>query len=297
MYIDIGKIKREVTMVMLLQYYGINLREAGKNSLVGTCPIHHGDNPNAFRVDTERNLFNCFTHCGGGSIIDFVMKKEKLSCYHAALRIHKTFHSLETNPKAQKSQTPKNLKLKLRFDHPYLEKRNVTAHIARFFQLGFCSSGLMKDRIAIPITDTDKNILAYCGRTIHPNVSPRYLFPKGFRKSEYLFNIQNIIYGSPNPVFIVEGFFDCIHVHSLGFDSVALMGTTISKQQIDLLKHTGRRYILMLDGDRTGKQAMARIGSILKRENISFKSVYLCHKKEPEMLSKDDLEGIAGPHF
>ena len=75
------------------------------------------------------------------------------------------------------------------------------------------------------------------------------------------------------------------------------MGTTISTQQIALLKNTGRRYILMLDGDQTGQQAMRRIGSILKRENISFKSVYLCHKKEPEMLSKGDLEDFASPHF
>jgi len=224
MYLDIGKIKKEVTIAMLLGYYDINLRESGKNSLVGACPLHHGDNPNAFRVDTERNLFNCFTHCGGGSVIDFVMKKEKLSCYHAALRIYKTFYSHQTIPKAQ---TQKTLKLKLQFDHPYLEKRNITSHIARFFQLGFCNSGLMKERIAIPVADIDKNILAYCGRTIHPDVSPRYLFPKGFRKSEYLFNIQNIIYGSPNPVFIVEGFFDCIHIHARGFDSIALMGTTI----------------------------------------------------------------------
>ena len=284
-------------MVMVLQYYGINLRKSGENTLVGTCPIHHGDNPNAFHVDMEKNLFNCFTHCGGGSIIDFVMKKETLSCYHAVLRIYKTFYSHQTIPKEQNTQTQKNIKLKLRFDHPYLAKRKVTFHIARFFQLGFCDSGLMKDRIAIPIVDIDKNILAYCGRTIHPDFSPRYLFPKGFRKSDYLYNIQNIIYGSPNPVFIVEGFFDCIHIHSLGFDSVALMGTTISTQQIDLLKHTGRRYVLMLDGDSTGKQAMARIGNILKSENISFKSVYLCHKREPEMLSKDDLEDIASPHF
>jgi hypothetical protein len=50
--------------------------------------------------------------------------------------------------------------------------------------------------------------------------------------------------------------------------------------------------ILALSG-----QALIRIGSILKKENISFKSVYLCHKKEPEMLSEDDLEGITSSHF
>jgi DNA primase len=297
MYVDIGKIKREISICMLLEYYGICLRKSGENRLAGACPLHHGDNPDAFQVDTKKNLFHCFTHCGGGSIFDFVMKKEKVAFYDAALRIYKTFYLQNPIQKTNRTQEPKTFKLKLQFEHPYLKKRNINSHIARFFQLGFCDSGLMKDRIAIPISDIDKNIMAYCGRAIHQNVSPKYLFPKGFRKSEYLFNIQNIIYGSPKPVFIVEGFFDCIHINTLGFDSIALMGTTISTQQIAVLKNTGRRYILMLDGDQTGQQAMIRIGRILKKENISFKSVYLCHKKEPEMLSKDDLEDFASPHF
>ena len=77
MYVNIGKIKKEVTMVMLLEYYGINLRKSGENNLVGTCPLHHGDNPNAFHLDTEKNLFNCFTHCGGGSMKSQLKKADK----------------------------------------------------------------------------------------------------------------------------------------------------------------------------------------------------------------------------
>lgn len=57
MYVDIDRIKKEVTMVMLLEYYGIKLRQSGQNGLVGTCPLHHGDNPMAFRVDRKKISF------------------------------------------------------------------------------------------------------------------------------------------------------------------------------------------------------------------------------------------------
>ncbi|MCK4765371.1 MAG: toprim domain-containing protein, partial [Candidatus Aminicenantes bacterium] len=227
---------------------------------------------------------------------DFVMKKENLSFYPAALKICKIFYPKRPQNTTTTIQKPplvkKNtaFKLNLQFDHPYLRERNITPQVARFFQLGFCTSGMMKQRIAIPIVDRDKYTVAYCGRTIHHDCYPKYLFPTRFQKSKYLFNLQNLVPHSPNPVFIVEGFFDCIHIHTCGFDSLALMGTTISAVQIDLLKYLDRRYILMLDGDEAGKKAMHIIKAILKRENIANHAVYLIHKKEPELLDRDELE-------
>lgn len=285
MYLDIEKIRKEITITMILDYYGIVLTKSANDRLSGTCPLHVGDNPNAFHVDTQKNIYNCFTRCaGGGSIFDFVMKKENLSFYHAALKIYNTFYPRNS------THNPQNLKLKLQFSHPYLQKRNITPHIARHFQIGYCTAGLMKDRIAIPICDMDRNTATYCGRTIHDHISPKYLFPKNFHKSEYLFNIQNITPGSPAPVFIVEGFFDCIHIHSLGFDSIALMGTTISQTQISLLKQIDRPYIFMLDGDPTGRQATAKIKQTLKKQNLKATFVYLEEGIEPESFSKDELE-------
>jgi len=55
-------------------------------------PIHHGDNPNAFHVDLKRNPFHCFTHCGGGSIFDFVMKIEQMDFCYAARKIWEIFY-------------------------------------------------------------------------------------------------------------------------------------------------------------------------------------------------------------
>ncbi len=53
-----------------------NLRAVNDNEWRGPCPIHHGDNPNAFSLYANSNRWFCRTQCGvhGGSIYDLVMK-------------------------------------------------------------------------------------------------------------------------------------------------------------------------------------------------------------------------------
>lgn len=303
MYLNIDKIRREVTMIRLLDFYSIPLKQIAPNRLSGCCPIHQGDNPNAFHVDLGKNLFNCFTHCGGGSIFDFVMKKEKLSFYNAASKIWNIFYSSserqkmkQDNAKEKQELTLMNLRLKLQHDHSYLRKRNISPQLARYFQMGFCQYGIMKNRIAIPVFDIQNRIVAYCGRAVEQDIYPKYLFPKNFNKSCHLFNIQHITPHAPHtpqhqkPVFIVEGFFDCIHIVKLGFDAVALMGSSISQQQLTLLKEINRFYILMLDGDEAGKKATIKISNKMAQFKLTFKTVYLTLVKEPELLDYDLLE-------
>lgn len=293
MYLDIQNIKSQVTMTMILDYYGIRLSKSGSNRLTGCCPIHNGDNPNAFHVDLDKNLFHCFTHCGGGSIFDFVMKQEKMTFYQAALKIYNTFAIRQHNRQNIPCRAKRNIQpLTLQYDHPYLLQRAIDPPLARFFHMGYCHSGMMKHRIAIPIIDFDANLVAYCGRAVQHNLLPKYLFPPQFNKASYLFNMHNIIPHSPNPVFIVEGFFDCIHIAALGFDAIALMGNSISQTQIELLKEIKRPYILMLDGDQAGRNAMAKAEKKLKQQHITFNSIYLNHVIEPEQLTRTDLETL-----
>ena len=43
---------------------------------VGSCPFHDDKHP-SFSVNRERNYWSCFAGCGGGSVIDFWMKREE----------------------------------------------------------------------------------------------------------------------------------------------------------------------------------------------------------------------------
>jgi len=61
-------------------------------------------------------------------------------------------------------------------------------------------------------------------------------------------------------VVIVEGFFDCLKVHQAGYRCVvALMGSTLSSQQLHLLQRHFDAAILMLDGDDPGRVATTAV--------------------------------------
>ena len=49
-----------------------HLRRRGRQ-LVGPCPVHDGDNIDAFVVDPGRNIWRCFTRCSGGVYWDGAM--------------------------------------------------------------------------------------------------------------------------------------------------------------------------------------------------------------------------------
>jgi hypothetical protein len=66
------KVKRQITVEELVSHY-VNLNDKG----VGKCPFHDDANP-SFSVNAKENYWNCFSGCGGGSVIDFWMKMNNL---------------------------------------------------------------------------------------------------------------------------------------------------------------------------------------------------------------------------
>ncbi len=75
---ELERLKKEVPIQQLAEALGIKLQPHGKN-LIGLCPFHDDKEPSLV-ITPEKNLFNCLGACGsGGTVIDWVMKAEKLS--------------------------------------------------------------------------------------------------------------------------------------------------------------------------------------------------------------------------
>ena len=88
-YVDFKAVKAAVTMLQVLEHYGLaeSFKRSG-NSLSGPCPLHGGENRTQFRVSLEKNCWNCFGTCkGGGNVLDFVARKEGCSLREAALTL------------------------------------------------------------------------------------------------------------------------------------------------------------------------------------------------------------------
>ena len=93
-FVDFRATRGRITMEMVLEHYGVlHTFTRNGNRLSGPCPIHGGSNPTQFRVDTEKQLWNCFSECKhGGNTLDFIAKKENIQIHEAALKACEWFN-------------------------------------------------------------------------------------------------------------------------------------------------------------------------------------------------------------
>ena len=87
-FVDFRDIRARITMEQVLTHYQLldTFKRTG-SSLSGPCPIHKGTNKTQFRVDTEKNIWNCFSECKhGGNTLDFICRMENLSIHDAAIK-------------------------------------------------------------------------------------------------------------------------------------------------------------------------------------------------------------------
>ena len=68
------RIKASVTVLEFVSRY-VDLKPTGSGAL-GLCPFHDDHHP-SFGVNDKGNYWHCFAGCGGGSVIDFWMKRRE----------------------------------------------------------------------------------------------------------------------------------------------------------------------------------------------------------------------------
>jgi DNA primase len=122
-----------------------------------------------------------------------------------------------------------------------------------------------RGRIMFPLADRRGQVLGFGARAMRDTQGPKYLNSpetKGlFHKGHQLFGIH--VAHSPatksGRIVAVEGYTDVLALHQAGIqDSVAIMGTALTADQMNLLANTAPRVVLALDADRSGQEAMLR---------------------------------------
>lgn len=87
---ELARIKETVSLARLVESSGVVLKPHGEN-LLGHCPFHDDKTPSLV-VTPAKNLWHCLGACqAGGSVIDWVMKHEKVSFRHAVELLRSDF--------------------------------------------------------------------------------------------------------------------------------------------------------------------------------------------------------------
>ena len=185
----------------------------------------------------------------------------------------------------------------------YLKERNLSTQIINNFHIGFNPTydnitnnllskynlkdlievGITKEtkneyidifshRIMIPIFDQYGNPVGFGARVLG-DAKPKYINTMAttlFNKSELLFNYHKAkSFARDYEMIVVEGYMDVISANAMGFaNTVGIMGTALTKEQIELLKKLKCEITLSLDNDEAGKNAMIRVIPELLNEGL-----------------------------
>jgi DNA primase len=196
-----------------------------------------------------------------------------------------------------KLNKPLGFALPLDPGYPYLKQRGLSPELVATFGLGYCAKGIMAGRVCIPIQNAEGATVAYAGRWAGkleelPEGKGKYELPAGFKKELELFNLHRVKHC--RHLVVVEGYFSAIRLHGARSPAVALMGASISLQQLELLAHANARHItIMLDGDEAGRAAADEVAGAIAK--IAWaRIVHLPNGRQPDRVDRAELEQLLG---
>ncbi len=149
------------------------------------------------------------------------------------------------------------------------------------------------DRVMFPIHSTSGRIIAFGGRTLKSDKNiPKYVNSKEteiYVKSRSLYGI----YFAKNEMsrqdkcILVEGYLDVLSMHQLGITNVvASSGTSLTVEQIRLIRKFTENVTIIYDGDRAGIKAALRGTDLVLKEGMNVKIVLLPDGQDPDDFAK-----------
>ena len=150
-----------------------------------------------------------------------------------------------------------------------------------------------RGRVMFPIFNASGRVLGFSGRVLtSEKTQAKYVNSP----DSDIYNKSNTLYGifqAKNAIvrqdlcYLVEGNIDVISMHQSGIDNtVASCGTSLTKEQIRLIKRYTRNVTLMYDGDPPGVKAAIRAIDLLLGEGMKVRVVLFPDNDDPDSYAK-----------
>ncbi|MCP4125184.1 MAG: toprim domain-containing protein [Bacteroidetes bacterium] len=302
-FLSFSRLKKQVSITAVLEDKGLldQFRRQG-DQLFGPCPIHQGDNPNAFVVSLSKHLYHCFTGCnGGGDVIDLVRTLDGKTFHQTAvyLSLLSSCTRVPIRSSLKKKFVPFTRHIPLDHTTRFFHSKRILPTTVRRFEAGaYYGHGFLADSVAVRIHDPDGKPMGYAARRLNDYVVQKYgkwNFPPHLPKKEILYNYHRLLPSKWDGVVVVEDTWSVMRLTQLGVPAVALLGIHLSALQQKLLAKNNR-IVLMLDGDHAGRQAAKKIQ--LRLNNFTHtEKITLPYSLDPDDLTDTELIAEVAPFF
>lgn len=160
-----------------------------------------------------------------------------------------------------------------------------------------------RDRIIFPIFNPTGRIIAFGGRILpsHPQAQTLAKYVNSPETS--LYHKSNVLYGlfqakdairKADYALLVEGYADVIALHQAGFETaIAASGTSLTVEQLNLLRRYTRNIVLLFDADLAGKNAALRGIELALAAGFDVGTIVLPPGEDPDsFIQKEGTEGF-----
>lgn len=213
----------------------------------------------------------------------------------------------------------------------YLTKRHFSDELIKEFQIGYAplqstlyqafeklgfqeidmvKSGLIvesyqhfdrfQDRIMFPLYNQQGQVVGFSGRIYKPtqtdskyvNSPESDIFIKG--QTLYHYHQCKEAVKEAGFIYLLEGFMDVIAMYKAGIENtVAIMGTALTKGHIQALRRLTHHVHLCLDGDQAGQTAMSKAARELEEAGFQVSIIVLPDNHDPdEIYEEHGKEGL-----
>ena len=258
----------------ILNEAGFETTEVKGNSVrlaqrVFRCPFHDDKLP-SLSINLDSGQWICYANCGAGHLDSFIAKYTGWSRLQTDVFIRKFSENVEfelqdTWNVVEEEDTPLE-EVDLEYEKGevpnWIFDREFTAKTLIDAEAGTNGRG----GLVLPIRDNRGVIVGSVTRQ-PSGLHPKYLYSFGLKKSKIVYGLYNI--NESSFVCLTEGILDTLWLKQHNFESIAILGASMSKKQESLINklHTSE-LVLCLDNDETGIAASQQIASKLSKHRL-----------------------------
>jgi DNA primase len=169
-------------------------------------------------------------------------------------------------------------------------------------KVGFCikrQNGEYYDRyhgrVMFPIHNLTGKVIGFGGRILQTDPEKKLAKYQNSPESE-IYQKKETLYGiyfaksaivNKDECILVEGYFDVLRMHQLGIENVvASSGTSLTIEQIRLIKRYTKNITMLYDGDAAGLHAALRGTDMILAEGMNVRVVVLPPEHDPDSFGK-----------
>lgn len=150
-----------------------------------------------------------------------------------------------------------------------------------------------RGRVIFPIHNVAGKVIAFGARTLRKDKKqPKYI---NSPETE-VYHKSNIVYGihqarqairNADKCYLVEGYTDVISMHQSGVENVvASSGTSLTKEQIQLISRYTKNITVLYDGDSAGIKASFRGIDLILEHDLDVQAVVFPEGEDPDSFSQ-----------